>query len=197
MKKAILVMLCLFLSARAYCDAIYTDEGSFLAQLGTSYLEDFPGYAYASPGLGATLDGGPVNGYSWQASASDSGGLFAVDQGLSTSNAVNLVITFTGAPVTAFGGIFTSTELSGATIPQDIVVTLSNGTNYTLNGSGWVGFTTDLPIASVTIDGIDGTYPNFPAVDHMYVGAAVPEPGTAVLLCMGAIGAAIYRRKRS
>jgi hypothetical protein len=195
------------LASSAFATNVYNTEPAFLGQIAPLYyLEDFNGYTYGSPldGSQTSSSFGPVNGYSWDASAPL--GLWSNSGALSTNDAVDLLtITFTGNPVTAVGGIFASTDINGNIIQQDVTVSLSDGTSETITGSGFLGFTSSIPFASLTVDGIDitppgaGTIYNWPQVDHFYVGAstaAIPEPATMLLLGSGLIGMGVYARRR-
>ena len=195
MKKYLAALL--FLAQAPLASAgVYTTEASFLTQLQPGYyLEDFNGYKYGNP-----LDGnqtsqtyGPVNGYSWTASAPN--GLFSNPGALSTNNAIDLLtITFTGDPVTALGGIFASTDANGNVIQQLVTITLSDGTTASLTGSDFRGFTSAAPITFLTIDAIDQPSSNWPQLDHFYVGSAIPEPTSLALLGLGSLLLAPWRR---
>lgn len=64
---------------------------------------------------------------------------------------------------------------------------------------GFAGYTSAVPITSITFTSSGGTGgSNWAQLDHFYVGAAVPEPCTMALLTLGvagAVGAAIKRRR--
>lgn len=201
-KTIFLILVTILLTvSTAQATNIFNSEVDFLNNINpTYYLEDFVGYTYRSPLDGeAFANFGPVNGFSWQSTAPPSG-LFSLISSLSTKDSLDqLIITFTGSPVTAVGGIFSSTDIDGNLLAQDIFVQLSDGTNVTYSGSGFAGFTSYVPFVSISIDGIDNPGDNWPQVDHFYVGSAepVPEPATLLLLGTGLVGFAGTARRKA
>ncbi|MGA9342720.1 MAG: hypothetical protein WBV61_10400, partial [Rhodanobacteraceae bacterium] len=103
------------------------------------------------------------------------------DTGLiSTSSATDqIVVTFTGNPVTAVGGNFWATDINVVPTGTSIVITLSDGTTETFSPpdqTGFRGFTTAVPITSITIDAPDDDPVNGPfywsTMDNLIVGSA-------------------------
>ena len=190
MKKYLVALLFLAQAPLASVAGVYTTEASFLTQLQPGYyLEDFNRYKFGDP-LDRTLsqDYGPVNGYSWTASARN--GLYSLPGFLSTIDPTKLItITFpvTGNPVTAVGGIFASTDFDGNVIQQLVTVTLNDGTTASLTGQGFLGFTSTTPITWLTINGIDDPDDNYPAFDFDVGSAAIPEPVSLALLGLGGL----------
>ncbi len=193
MKRILSCVLVLTLASTAFAATQYDDEPSFLANLASPYyLEDFVGWTYGNPldGSQTDCDFGPVEGYSWHAFAVNA--LWSNFSALSTNNSGDpLVITFTGLPVTALGGNFTATDISGNIIPGTVLIDLSDGTHTELvdpTAGTFTGYTSDVPIVSVTIDSPDdGSISRWPQLDHFYVGSMIPEPASLVLLGLGTL----------
>jgi hypothetical protein len=170
---------------------IYTDQAGFVGAMGPGYyLEDFSSFTYGSF-QGASLNFGPMNGFSYQV-ASSSDILYSGPGSMSTNRYTDsLIITFTGSPVTAVGGIFWPTDFNGNNVVGPVTLTLSNGTVLSLpnaDATTFRGFVTDgAALTSITIaTGADGQWPT---VDHLYVGqaavAVVPAPGALGLVVLG------------
>ena len=195
------------LSGSAYATTIYTDQASFLAAIAPGYyLENFTTFSDGDP-----LGGDPspteyqsstVNGFSWTLTAPD--GLWSLQNGVSAAYPLeNLTITFTGAPVKAVGGVFSATDYVGDVIPTaSVVVTLADGTNRTVLGSGFVGFTSTTAITSLRITPLETAEGNWSAFRGLYTGVgSVPEPASILSLVMGVVGiastAGLRRLRRS
>ena len=204
---AALAVVALASSASA-AGTFYTTEASFTLALNpVFYLEDFSSFTFGSPlnGSQPTYVAPGANGYGWTASAALN--LYSNNSALSTNSANDpLTITFSGLTVTAFGGIFSNTDISGDFITGTITITTSDPWRRpqsfvvpTSPGS-FIGYTSAVPIASVTMSATSAATNNWVQVDHFYTGAAIPEPGTMALLTLGVVGlagAAIKRRRRS
>lgn len=193
--------LCL-VPAMASATLIVTTPGAFLAQVQPGYyLEDFDFGGYVG-GISSPYASPTVNGFSFEATAP--GGLWALPSQVSGNGALSTTasadlfrITFTGAPVTAVAGTFYSTDLPGNLILQNITIALNDGSSQTFVGSGFVGFVSNVPIAYLEANGVDSPGQNWPAVDDLYVGASVPEPGTLLLLGSGIAALALRRRGKA
>jgi hypothetical protein len=177
----------------------YTTESSFLAAISTPYyLEDFNDFTYGNPlnGSQTTWVAPGANGYGWTASE-PSGGLYSNPSALSTNfSGSTLGIAFTGSPVTAFGGIFANTDVSGNVIAGTATLLMSNGDTMTVTSNtflGWVGASAATG-ASLTSA---GNVTSWVQADHVYTGqaATTPEPATLAVLGLG-VAAMIRRRKK-
>lgn len=198
-------LLCLAGAANAQA-VMYNDSASFLANLAPGfYLENFNTVVgtFSSKSFSS-------NGFSYTVSAP--GNLIPVNGAISTVNKNDSIsIVFSGAPVSAVGGNFFDTNLSGNYILGGITVHLSDGTNSTFaptSASQFEGFTTASgSIMSLSIQAIQTSVDTFPTLDNFYVGGfsgapqggTVPEPGSlAQLAGFGIVGAgfALKRRKK-
>ena len=194
----------LALAASSALAATYTTEASFLAAIQPNpYIENFSSFTFGAPldGTQTTYNAPGGNGYGWTASAPL--GLYSNNSAISTNTAFDpLTFTFTGAPVTAIGGNITNTNISGAVIPGNVDIVLSNGQTFTVVNqtlSSFWGWTSDtnVPIVSVTFDTQTSATNGWPQVDHFYSATAVvPEPAVGGVL-MAAVGLVAARRRRS
>jgi hypothetical protein len=206
MKKTISVLAtliaCLSATSAMAVTTTYTDSASFLANVEAgSYYEDFSGVAAGAGGPLSFTDG--VFSYDIDTAPSapgtpPPGGLFN-DPGIISTNTAGdaILVSFTGAPVTAVGGTFFASDINFAQIPSDVVVTLSDGTTAGFNGIGFSGFTSDSgAITSIEINTNDPVTAAWATIDELYVGTAVvPEPGSALLFFSSLIGLLAIRRK--
>jgi hypothetical protein len=188
---------------------VYTDEPTFQGVIQSGYyLEDFHAYDGIWQQLAQSVNYGPTNGYQYTASAIGSNTLFAAgpnNNGALTTNLETdtIRITFTGDPVTATGGLFYPSDYNGSPITNStVVVGLDDNTSVTLTnaGSAFLGFTSSVPIAwlEVSAPGQHDGSQVYPTVDHLYVGAVVPEPGTLTLLSLAGLSglAMVWIRRR-
>jgi len=175
-------------SAAVY-DSVTDFEGAILPGY---YLEDFneyfegqitdPSYDFAEGGWAYTT---------WAPN-----GLYSGPGVWSTNTAFDpLNIDFTGDPVTAVGGNMWVTDIAFGVIPGEIEIQLSDGTVETIPTSdptNFRGFTTDVPITSMSITPITSGANGWATLDNFYVGA-VPEPVSLLLLALGSL--AVVRRR--
>lgn len=198
MNKMMLVVGAATLAAASVANAdTFFNEGDFVGAInGDYYHSTFDAFSYGDPIAEPYVAPG-ANGYGWTATSLLGLGLWWNDGALSLNNATDsLVITFTGAPVTAFGGNFTAGDINGFVIPGTVTVDLSNGESYDLvdpNGSSFFGWTGSEAITSITISADAGLTNAWPALDNFYVGQALPAPGALALL--GLAGLAGRRRR--
>jgi len=166
----------------------FDERDAFLARVANDYDEDAytglrSGYLY-----GPTAFGNATYTYSVFTQDGAAGGLylFAGSGMLSSASAQDqLVITFTGAPVTAVGGnfwgqlFFSSTSVDmNTTPPTTVVLTLDDGSSETFTANGpddFRGFVATAPISRLTIStpeaDPDGDYV-WGVVDNLVVGRA-------------------------
>lgn len=195
-----LASLALF-GATAHAATVYTSPADFLPLVAAgSYTETFsimvpdsPFAAFTSPltGFGYTVTGGTGDIYINNIIGND------------TSN-TSLTFTFTGAPVTAIGGNFFTTDISDGVKAGPISITLSDGTveSYTSSATtpDFRGFISDVPITSFTL--APGGNGNFNTVDNLVIGqaaaAVVPESGSFALAlpALAMVGAVVIKRRK-
>lgn len=184
----------------AMSGVVYDDLNDFLDNTQSGYYhEDFSDVG--GGGQGPSMDFGPVNGFSYTISAQGDGTeeLFT-DPGLMSTNSAGdqLVVEFTGDPVTAVGGNFFGSDIAFSPIASNMTVELNDGTvaEYESNSAdAFAGFTTSAPIDSITIDAeaIDAANA-WPTISNLYVGQQIPAPGAVALL--GLAGLVGGRRRR-
>jgi hypothetical protein len=179
----------------------YNSEASFVSAIQPNpYIEDFSNFTFGSPLDGTQLTwaapGG--NGYGWTASAP--GGLYSNVSALSTNFGNDPVtINFTAGNVTALGGNFTNTDITGAQIPGTVTVTTSDGgvQSITSNPASFLGYTSTVPIVSVTFTATSAATNNWVQIDHFYTGTAgtVPEPASLSVIGLAVAGLATRHRR--
>jgi hypothetical protein len=149
---------------------VYDDPDAFLGILAPGfYFEDFSAYGWGDISE-VIYSFGPVNGYSYLAICD--GQLYSVPGALSTNSAFDpMTIEFDGLPVTAVGGDFFTTDFDGAPNAFPITVTLDDGTSVTLEyPTVFAGFTSTVPIASITLTTPDQGTNAWVTLDNFYVG---------------------------
>lgn len=202
MKKAIasIVVLSLFAGGALAAD-VYDNEEEFLeaiAGAGGYLLEEFDGIEGV---IYPPYIMGPMNGYYGEASGegAGSGNLWGCSGSLSTDSALDLIyVDFTGSDneVYSTGGFFWPTDFGCAWIlGNPMQLELSDGTflEYTPSSTtDFVGFVSDVPLDWIRIEAPDvGGINAWATVDHFYIDS--PEPGSLVLLALGAL--AVIRRR--
>ncbi len=195
----------LFFGVPASAATAYTTSTDFFNAIRSDYyLEPFDSLSTTGP-----IDS-PLNfssgGYSYTASVT-SGGFTGVNLGsgdvaLSTNMALYAIhFAFSSGNVTAVGGNFWLTDISGGTTTGSTVLTLSDGTTTTLvnaDPSTYAGFTTTpgVYITSLTLSVTGAPSDAWVTVNNLTVGEAVPEPSTFVLGAGGLLAFAVARRVR-
>lgn len=97
------------------------------------------------------------------------------------------------------GGNFWSTNLGDAFQAQPDTVLLSKGTPHTCAPTSsavgsFAGFTTTMPIASLTLSSTAAVYAG---LDNLTIGSAVPEPTRCALVALGLGGLRLARRRQA
>jgi hypothetical protein len=153
---------------------VYTDRTTFLQNVSPGfYEENFASVPGGAAGPSLSFSG---NGFAFTITAEGAGtnNLFNDPGVISTDSAVDaIVVTFTGAPVTAVGGNFWATDISVVPTGTDIVITLSNGTIETFTSTGptnFRGFVTAAPITSIRIDAPDVPANAWSTMDNVILG---------------------------
>jgi MYXO-CTERM domain-containing protein len=182
---------------------VYNSVATFLPNVQAGYYLN--AFNDAAPGPAAPMNYGPVGGFAYTVdtigpgNSAPNSGLYNDTGVISTDNANDLIlVTFTGAPVTAIGGNFWSTDITVTPLPAMITIELSNGdveSFLSSSATDFRGFTTSVGIASITIDADDSQEFVWSTMDNLYVGTAnVPAPASAALLGVG--GLVALRRRR-
>jgi hypothetical protein len=153
---------------------VYYNLADFLAVIDpVYYFDDFSWLDWGTISGDLTYQFGPVNGYSYTASAPN--GIFSIPGAVSTNTAEDpLTLTFDGLPVTAVAGDFFGTDFDGIPMPTVTTVELDDGTIVQLDyPTTFVGFTTQVPIVTLTITVFDGLWATY---DNFYVGQLAIVP---------------------
>ncbi len=177
--------------------AVFTTQAAFLPNLA-------PGFFFNDFNTVPNGASGPLNfsgngfAYTVGTQIGAVSGLFNDGGRISTDNATDqIVITFTGAPVTAVGGNFWSTDINFNPIATTVTVNLSNGDSASFNSTSsadFRGFTSAVAIASLSIDAQETPSFAWATLDNLYVGQEIPAPSSLALLGIGALAAARRRR---
>lgn len=172
-------------------DVIYTNQATFLSNVQPgSYLETFDGLPVS------TVIPSPLsfsgNGFGYTASCP---GGFYNSQFLpnpyltADGSGTSIVFTMTSNNITAIGGYFFAIlTVTGEPGSGTTTVTLDDGSSFSVvhaPSNSFIGFTTSLPIHSITVS--NTTHTDWVAVNDFIVGTAVPEPSSGLLMVGGAI----------
>lgn len=190
-------LLCAGTGAQAAI-TVYTSQADFLSAVSSPGYDTFDDLSVVP--YGSTL-ARTAGSYGYQAYSPDGlwGAGGAGDYWLSNENAYTPIVfqNFSGG-VSAFGGNFFTSNISGQYVIGNLVLTADDGTtlNYALNGtttSTFLGFVSDTALTSVTVAGDGGLY--WPTANNVVL--AVPEPATYGMLLagIGLLGVAARRRR--
>lgn len=179
---------------------VLTSESNFLMELGSGYyLEDFN--RFQTPYVNIPSPRSFVNEtgtFSYSVSSTSGEDLYIISpQGLGRAVSVldskdNLLIEFPSLNVTAVGGQFFMTDYLGNLALGTVTVRLNDGTAVSISSGDigtkclFRGFISDGPIAWLLVQGSETHGAMlWPAFNHFYVGAVVPEPGSFALEICG------------
>ena len=191
----------------------FTDQTAFIDAINPNfYQESFDGVAGGAVESLDFTDG--TFGYTITAFGAGFQELFN-DPGLISTNSADdtLLVSFTGDPVFAVGGIFFAGDIDFAPTGTSIVLTLDDGTEETLEPTAidtFAGFVSPSPILSIAIDAPDGAAPFWPTIEDLIVGTdaqelpeSVPVPTMtaygliALALVMLALGVVLNNKRRA
>lgn len=150
---------------------VYLNSGDFLALLEPGYYFDNFGWLdWGTIGGDLSYQFGPVNGYSFTASAPN--GLYSIPGALSTNSAYEtLTLDFDGLPVFAVGGDFYATDFDGVPITATVTLLLSDGTTVDLDSPArFAGFVSDVAITQLTVSTPNTGTSAWVTLDNFYVG---------------------------
>jgi hypothetical protein len=157
---------------------VYGNRNNFVAAIAPGYYQN--DFHDADGQSGPLQYSDPVSGIAYTVDSSSSTGLWNGNGYIApNSSGDKIVVTFTGAPVTAIGGNFWAVDARILPFPGfEVVITLSDGTTATLTSNGpgdFRGFTATQPIASISIDAPPPDPEQgdnvWPAMDNLIVGS--------------------------
>lgn len=148
-------------------------------------------YAYSTGDYGYTISSIDAQG----------GGLSNGDGFVRLADAnQSMLITFTGAPVTAFSGNFWGMDDAGSTgAGAYIIIDISNGDEFihsSTSHDNFFSYASDTAFTSVEIafSGGASEHPVYASVDNFLIGTTVPTPGTLAMVALAGMGATRRRR---
>jgi hypothetical protein len=175
-KLSIVVLAVLAFACIGSAQQFLSDRAAFLATIEPGYYEEkFDGWSEGDP-----LDGhqseweGPGAGYfGLTVSAAGPGNnlLYSLDRAISTSAHNDLLVFRFSGRVFAFGGEFWGTMFDGFPLSTEVTFETENGQCFTRTVSGrtFLGFISNVPMTSVTIDAA-GAQAAWPTAGNLIVG---------------------------
>lgn len=158
-----------------------TDRDAFLANVEPGYYEEkFNGWSEGNPldGHQSEWEGPGSNSFGLNVSAIGPGNnfLYSLDHAISTSAHDDLLVFRFSGNVYAFGGEFWGTMFDGFPVSAEITFETENGQSFTRTvfGRTFLGFISNVPMTSVTIDAT-GAQAAWPTAGNLIVGDLNPE----------------------
>lgn len=206
---ALAAMVCLAGGAQATV-TVYTSQAAFLAAVTAPGIDTFTGFSIS----GSTPS--PINrtagsyGYTATASTSTFFGAGTVANPWLSTNLATDSVTFNGftGGVSAFGGNFFGSNISGLFAAGDVVLTATDASgtvSQTITGattSSFIGFVSNGALLSAALAAVQPAGAVlWPTADNLTLAtvAAVPEPQTYALLLsgLGVLGLIARRRRQA
>jgi hypothetical protein len=202
--KTLLAAAMLMTAVAAHADiTIFTNKAAFDAAVTAPGVDTFNDLIVMPYPASLTRSAG---GYSYTVSSTD--GLYGAgvpgDSWLSNNTLTQPMVfsNFSGG-VTAFGGNFFGSDVSGLFTPgSSVTLTANDGTTstFTLNNTttnSFLGFTSTAALVSVSLQSVGTT--NWPTANNLTLAMAapVPEPGSYAMLLAGVALVGVARRRRT
>jgi hypothetical protein len=202
--KTLLAAAMLMTAVAAHADiTVFTDKASFDAAVTAPGVDTFNDLVVMPYPASLTRSAG---GYTYTVSSPD--GMYGAgvpgDAWLS-NNTLTQPMTFSNfsGGVTAFGGNFFGSDVSGLFVPgTSVTLTANDGTTstFTLNNTTtntFLGFTSTAALVNVTLNSGGTSY--WPTANNLTLAMAapVPEPGSYAMLLAGVALVGVARRRRA
>src|SRR5689334_24835126 len=170
------IALLAFAGSTGIAQQFLTDRAAFLAHVEPGFYEEkFDGWSDGEPlnGNQAEWEGPGANNFGLTVSAAGPGNnnLYSLDRAISTSSHDDLLVFNFSGPVYVFGGEFWGTMFDGFPVTADVTFETEGGQSFTRTVSGrtFLGFVSNAPLTSVTIDAT-GAQAAWPTAGNLSVG---------------------------